>query len=107
MGRLQVLEHLSQVRRRDEVRALRRRWREQDPHPGRVVDHHRLDDVRIRLTALDGVEHRAVLGVQVEQNADVAELEIGVDEADAPAGLLHEADGQVGGDRRPPGPALG
>ena len=36
---------------------------------------------RVGLSALDGVEHRPVLRVQVEQDADVAELEVGVDQA--------------------------
>ena len=47
-----------------------------------MIDHHRLEDVAIRLATLDRVEHRAVLRVQVEQDADVTELEVRVDERD-------------------------
>ncbi len=102
----QQVDDLAQVGRGDQVGALRRGGREQHPDPGRVVDHDRLEQVGVRLPALDRVEDGAVLGVQVEEDTDVAELEVGVDEADPTAGLRHESQRQVGGNGRPAGSTL-
>ena len=55
----------------------------------------------------DEVRDRLVLGVQVEQDADVAELERGVDEDDLLAELRGRGDGEVDRDRRPADAALG
>ena len=106
MVHAQVIDHLAQIWRGDQVRALGR-WRgEEHADSGGVVDHHRVDDVAIGLAGFDRIHHRAVLRIQVEQNAHVAELQVGVHQADAAPRLAVECDSQVGGDRGPPGSAL-
>ena len=86
-----------------------RRRGEQDPDAGRVVDDERVE--RLELAGLLELGHevgdRLVLRVQVEQDADVAELERAVDEDDLLAELGRGGDGQVDRDRRPADAALG
>ena len=79
---------------------------QQHPDPGRMIDDHRVDDVTVRLTPLDRIHDRAVLGIQVEQDADVPELQVGVHQADTCAGLLAQGQRQVRGDRGSSSPAL-
>ena len=66
--------------------------------------------MRLELAGLElghEVRDRLVLGVEVEQDADVAELERAVHEDDPLAELRGGGDGQVDRDRRPADAALG
>ena len=95
------------ARRRDQLGHLRRGRGEQHPDPGRVVDDERVE--RLGLAGLelrDEVRDRLVLRVQVEQDADVAELERAVDEDDRLAELGRGRDREVDRDRRPADAAL-
>ena len=101
------LEDLLDAAGGDQLGHLGRRRREQDPDAGRVVDDERVD--RLELAGLelgDEVGDRLVLRVQVEQDADVAELERAVHEDDLLAELGGRGDGQVDRDRRPADAAL-
>ena len=96
--------------RRDQLGHLRARRGEQHPDAGGVVDHERVDrlDLVTGLLELgDEVGDRLVLRVQVEQDADVAELERAVDEDDLLAELGRRGDGEVDGQGRPADAALG
>ena len=64
-----------------------------------MVDDHRVEEVRVRLAALDRVEDGPILRVQVQQHADVSELEVGVDQADPTTRLALKREREVGGDR--------
>ena len=101
------LEHALHDRRRDELGHLRRRRGEEDPHAGRMVDDERVE--RLRLAGFElrhQVRDRLVLRVQVEEDADVAELERGVDEDDRLAELRRGGDRHVDRDRGPADAAL-
>ncbi len=100
------LGHFAEVGRRHEVRALRGRRSEEHSDAGRMVDDDRLEDVTVGLATFDGVEHRAVLRVEVEEHAHVAELQVGVDQRDPLVRLPLEGEGEVGGNRRPTRTAL-
>ena len=104
----QRLEDALDAGRRDQLGHLGRRRREQDPDAGRVVDDEGVDrlDLVAGLELGDEVGDRLVLRVQVEQDADVAELERAVDEDDLLAELGGGRDGQVDRDRRPADAAL-
>ena len=69
MGSPQMIDDLPQVWRGDQIGSFGGRRRQQNADAGRVIDHHRVDDVAIRLASLDRVDDRAILGVQVEQDA--------------------------------------
>ena len=95
--------------RRDELGHLGRRRRQQDADAGRVVDHERVDRLDLvagLLELRDEVGDGLVLGVQVEQYADVAELEGAVDDDDPLAELGGGRDGQVDGHGRATDAAL-
>ena len=96
--------------RRDELGHLRRWRREEDADAGRVVDDERIDRLDLVAGLLElrhEVRDRLVLRVEVEQHADVAELEGAVDEDDLLAELRGRSDGHVDRDRRPSDAALG
>ena len=78
--------------------------------PGRVVDHERVDRLDLVAGLLElghEVGDRLVLRVQVQQDADVAELEGAVDEDDLLAELGGGGDREVDRDRGPADAALG
>ena len=102
------LEHLLDAARRDHLGHLRGRRREQHPDAGGVVDHEgvdRLDSPALELG--DEVGDRLALGVQVEQDAHVAELEGAVHEDDLLAELGRGGDREVDRDGGAADAALG
>ena len=72
-----------------------RGWRSSTRMPVEWSITHGVDDVAVRLAPVDRLGDGAVLGIQVQEDADVAELEVGVDQARPGAGLALK--------RQPPG----
>ena len=85
-----------------------RRGRQEDLDPRRVVDDEGVERLDVPVLELrDDVRDRLVLGVEVEQDADVAELERSVDEAGPLAELGGRGDREVDRERRASDAALG
>jgi hypothetical protein len=107
--RAQRRDDLGQVIGRDELGHLGAGRRHQHAHPRRVLDERRLERLEIarRGHLAHDVGDRLVLRVEVEQHADVAELEPAVDERDAQVELRPGRDREVDRQRRPSDTALG
>ena len=104
------LEDLLDAGRRDQLGHLRARAGRAGPgrpRSGSIMNVSSDLGLAAGLELGDEVGDRLVLGVEVEQDADVAELERAVDEGDLLAELGGRGDGQVDGDRGPADAALG
>jgi len=107
MAVAQRVEDAADAGRGDQLGHLRRGRGQQDADPGRVVDDERVERVGFAGIELgDQVRDRLVLRVQVEQHADVAELEGAVHQDDRLAELRRRGHRKVDRDRRPADAAL-
>src|SRR5215212_5314149 len=102
------LDDLLDRSRADELGLLRRRRGQEDPDAGGVADHEGVEGLGLAaaLELARKIRDRLVARVEVEQDADVPELERGVDQPDLLAGL-RGGHGQVHGDRGPADAPLG
>ena len=105
----QGLDHAFHARRCDGVGHLRRGWGQDDADARRVGHRVRVHGVGIaaRLEVRHEFEHRLVLGVEVQQNGHVAELERAVHEHDLLVQLGGGYNGQIDGDGRASDTTLG
>ena len=91
----------------DELGGLRRGRREQQVDPRVVLDEHLPDEVDVDRRGADDVDDALAVEAEVEEDPVVAELQVGVDEADLAAELAMERDRRVDRDRRRAHAALG
>ena len=106
----QRLQDLPDPFRRHQLRHLGGRRCEQDADARRVIDDERVDGLDLAAGCLDlrhQVCDRFALGIEVEQHADVAELERAVHDDDPLAELRCGGDREVDGHRRAADAALG
>src|SRR5207253_7589253 len=102
----EVVEHLAELAENaahvvdgDQVRQLRADRGQQHLDAVGAVDHDLPDEVRIHVVDVFDQVGNALGVVEVQQYADVAELQVEIDQGDLPLGLVRHGDGQVGRDQ--------